>query len=128
MYMQRIIIGGLLLVSGCALADNANNPFFMPSQRVDIENQGKEMLSVEQCEAKFEKSDEEASLADLLKKEIGADKESDDPKYHPDVLGSWTKADIDSSRFIGDINGFKVYYHPTENVYINLDLSKANKN
>lgn len=121
MKMHIAIIGGILAFSHVAIAstDQPNkpgNPFLLPSERIVIKEEPV-VVEAKQCE-----SNKESELASLLAKEIKDVPLA--PEFHPDVLGEWTKKDIESSRYIGLINGFKVYFHNEKKIHFSLDMSK----
>jgi hypothetical protein len=123
MKMHIAIIGGVLAFSNVTNAstnqpDQPNNPFLLPSERIVI----KEEPVVVVVEAKQCEPNKENELAKLLAKEI-----QEVPlarEFHPDVLGKWTKKDIESSRYIGLINGFRVYFHNEMKIHFSLDMNK----
>lgn len=118
------IIGGLLFVGQGAYASTQNNPFLLPSER---KTEVKEKTVIEapvECAVTEVESENVQDLAALLAQEI-KEKEDLPPEFQPAVLGNWTRADVESSRYIGLINGFKVYFHNEKRVFFSLDMSKA---
>ena len=119
MKLKSIVIGSLMLISQGSLANDETNPFLKPSERVAVEEISLDELALDNCEDKSEEG-----LADMLAEEI---KENLPPEFNPDVLGEWTRADVENSRYIGESNGHRVYFHTEKQVYFTLDLSRANK-
>lgn len=99
---------------------NENNPFVAPSQRLTIKDEP-EQIKESSCE---QIDSESQNLTKMLEMELN--KPIDEGLNLPDgSYKDWSKNDVEKSRFIGEINGYRVYFNSEKQVYFNLDTDVA---
>jgi len=116
MRISKIFICGFIVFSSTVFSENSKNPFLVPSEREGLKSGS---LNPEQCGEEKKEQIEMRNFDNFMENYI------EHPEFHPLVLGDWSKRDIEISRYIGEVNGNKLYFNEEKQVYISLDLSKA---
>ncbi len=109
---------GMLLSQLICASETSGNPFLKPSQRGDALGYGQMPASPESCAEYTGTMHPHYSMG-------SAPAPTNQDIYHPEVLGQWTREQVDAARYVGQLNGHRVYYHEAKASYIRLDLSKA---
>jgi hypothetical protein len=126
MRVKLLIIVALLLVNQATYAsgNQKNNPFLPPSERI-VQEIAPPPPPV--CQKSDSETASAEALTALLEKEMAASKNNlnNEPDLPPGAYKDWTKEDVQKSRFIGQINNFRVYFHNEKQVFFNLEINKA---
>lgn len=119
MKTRLLIVSGLVLFGGNVSAStSSDNPFLKPSEREAVVIEHEASLEIEnQCSEEFVRG-----MAEQLAKEIEM---QEPPQFQPEVLGKWTRREVEESKYIGETNGVKVYFNERLKQYIYLDITKA---
>ena len=120
MKSRLLVISGLFLLSGEAMASSLNeNPFLMPSDRISMVDKNESQATENSCSDEFIKE-----MAEKLAKEIEIQQP---PQFQAEVLGKWTRQEVEESKYIGETNGTKIYFNERLKQYIYLDITKIKK-
>lgn len=119
MKTRLLIVSGLVLFGGNVSAStSSDNPFLRPSEREALVIEQETNFEIEnQCSEEFVRG-----MAEQLAKEIEM---QEPPQFQPEVLGNWTRREVEESKYIGETNGVKVYFNERLKQYIYLDITKA---
>ncbi|WP_025562576.1 hypothetical protein [Psychromonas sp. SP041] len=120
-----VVFSGFLLMGGSVVASTIDdNPFLKPSERIILTEEEKNPELNEDCH-EFNDACREAMLNSLMV-ELEREAVLKLPAHlQPEVLGKWTRNQVEESEYKGETNGIKIYYNNKLKQYIYLDLSKA---
>lgn len=95
-------------------SSDENNPFLPPSKRIVKQADPEPAKQEVSCDAPGSSIEE---LNDMLKADSSNNPVASIPRDQKDY---WTQEDVNQSKFLGEINGHRVYFNELKQVYFNI--------